>query len=790
VLLRRGLHRTSWAPVLILLFTILLVCLYGSIPAFGQGESAEAQPYIVFGVRSESQRVEVSGTGAAIDAVGRAWVQIRATPEQVIAIQALGYRVEPTVSGAEVGAFEVYLPFVLSSGEASGEKEEFDYAPQYIVYGVYDKYQRADIARTGAAIDAAGDDWIEISAIPAEIAAIEALGYQVWPLTPPAHVLEFSPEDSDYHDYAEMVAEIGQAAAEHSNVVSLFSLGQSYEGRDLWAVKVSDNPGLDESEPEVLFQVHQHANEHLTVEQGLYLLRILTDEYDVTPQITNLVNSREIYILFDVNPDGGEYDHATGSYSNWRKNRQPNEGSVEVGTDPNRNWSYQWGCCGGSSANPSSRTYRGPYPFSAPETDAVRSFVESRVIEGEQQITAFVDIHSYGEIVLWPYGYTLEDIPPDMTADDHNVFVTIGQNMASLSDYQAAQSGYWYVVDGTSIDWMYGVHQIFAFVYELYPLSANQGGFYPPDEVIPTETSRNREAFLYFIELADCPYRAIGKQAEYCSVGPAEPTPTPEPAPGLQAYWKLDEVSGYRLDSSGQNNFLTDNNTVGSTLGQMGLAADFESDRWEWLSISDGAQIGLDITGSLTLAGWMMPEQVERWQVLAGKCEAGVNNCGYRLDLRPGNVIGLVVSADGGDGSEYLLEATPSLSLSPGTWYHVAGVFDAAAGTLSVYLDGALIASRPVSYGSVYHSTAPFMLGANLADGQVTQYFDGRLDGWQVYSRALSEIEIEALMVLPPPTPTPTSTPTATATPTPTPTQTPLPVSTLVPTATQAPSNP
>jgi hypothetical protein len=252
----------------------------------------------------------------------------------------------------------------------------------------------------------------------------------------------------------------------------------------------------------------------------------------------------------------------------------------------------------------------------------------------------------------------------------------------------------------------------------------------------------------------------------------------------LQGYWMLDEASGQRLDSSERGNHLADHNTVGSQAGQVGLAADFESDNLEWLSIDEAAQSGLDMTGSLTLAGWMMPEQVERWQVLAGKCEAGVNNCGYRLDLRPGNVIGLVVSADGGEGSEYLLEATPSFSLSPGTWYHVAGVFDAAAGTLSVYLDGALIASRPVSYGSVYHSTAPFMLGANLADGQVTQYFDGRLDGWQVYSRALSEIEIEALMVLPPPTPT------STPTPTPTPTQTPLPVSTLVPTATQAPSNP
>jgi hypothetical protein len=250
----------------------------------------------------------------------------------------------------------------------------------------------------------------------------------------------------------------------------------------------------------------------------------------------------------------------------------------------------------------------------------------------------------------------------------------------------------------------------------------------------------------------------------------------------LQGYWMLDEASGQRLDSSERANHLTDHNTVGSEAGRVGLAADLESDNLEWLSIDDAAQTGLDVARSLTLVGWMMPEQVDRWQVLASKCEAGANNCAYRLDLRPGDTIGFFVSADGAVGSEYLLEANPSFSLSPGTWYHVVGVFDADARTLSVYLDGELIASRSVSYDSVYNSTAPFTLGAASEGGQATDYFDGRLDGWQVYSRALSESEIEDLIVLPSPTPT--------ATPTPTPTETPLPVATLVPTATPTPSDP
>jgi carboxypeptidase T len=424
---------------------------------------------------------------------------------------------------------------ILLSGTTVLSQGEEGSIAQYVVHGVTNKFQRTEIAGTGAAIDAVGDDWVEISAIQEEVSAIRSMGYQVELIPQPVHIEDFPPEDSDYHDYAEMVAEINQSLADHPNIVDRFSIGQSYEGRDLWAVKISDNPTLDESEPEVFFDVHQHAREHLTVEQGLYILQILTDEYNTTPQITGLVNSREIYILFDVNPDGGEYDHLGGIYHNWRKNRQPNEGSTAIGTDLNRNWSYQWGCCDGSSDNPGSITYRGPYPFSAPETDAIRSFVESRVISGKQQISVHIDFHTYGELILWPYGYTYEDVPPDMTVDDHDVFVAMGQNMASLNGYRAMQGSDSYITDGNIKDWMYGVHRIFSYVFELYPRRSSQGGHYPGDEIIPTETARNRKSLLYLLELADCPYRAIGKESEYCPNNPPDEPSSPSPADGASS---------------------------------------------------------------------------------------------------------------------------------------------------------------------------------------------------------------------------------------------------------------
>ena len=101
-------------------------------------------------------------------------------------------------------------------------------------------------------------------------------------------------------------------------------IGASHEGRELWAVKISDNVGADEGEPEVLLTAGQHAREHLTIEMALYLIGELTSRYATDPRIRGIVDSREIWIVPNVNPDGSEYDISEDRYHAWRKNRQPN----------------------------------------------------------------------------------------------------------------------------------------------------------------------------------------------------------------------------------------------------------------------------------------------------------------------------------------------------------------------------------------------------------------------------------------------------------------------------------
>ncbi|MFJ8012888.1 M14 family metallopeptidase [Streptomyces sp. NPDC096339] len=396
---------------------------------------------------------------------------------------------------------------------------------QYEIKGPATPAERTALLRTGVSIDEVDARSVVVSADTLQAKKLRALGYELEPLPGPpdralpgiaASPMDFPSADSKYHNYAEATAEINQRIAQYPSIMSKQVIGKSYQGRDIIAIKISDNVGTDEAEPEVLFTAHQHAREHLTVEMALYLLNEFGSKYGTDARVTNAVNGREIWIVPDLNPDGGEYDIATGSYRSWRKNRQPNSGSSNVGTDENRNWNYKWGCCGGSSGSKGSETYRGSAAESAPEVKVVADFVRSRVVGGKQQIKAAIDFHTYSELVLWPFGWTYNDTAPGLTADDLAVYKKIGTSMAASNGYTPEQSSDLYITDGTIDDWLWGNQKIFAYTFEMYPESGG-GGFYPPDEVIDRETARNKDAVLQLLENADCMYRSIGKEAQYCT---------------------------------------------------------------------------------------------------------------------------------------------------------------------------------------------------------------------------------------------------------------------------------
>jgi predicted deacylase len=291
-----------------------------------------------------------------------------------------------------------------------------------------------------------------------------------------------------YHGYAAMSAQIAAVAAANPDIVREFSIGRSAEGRQLWAVKISDNVAIDELEPEVLFVAGQHAREHITIEQALYLLDQLTSG---DPRVVDLISKTEVYIVFNLNPDGSEYDTRGEFPRFWRKNRQK-----PFGVDLNRNWGYHWGGHGNVSRDPRSDGYRGKKPFSAPETRALRAFVRSRVIGGAQQIKAAIDIHSAAELVLWPYGYTTKNTAAGMTAKQYARLAHLGRIMAHANGYKAEQASDLYVAPGELPDWLWGEYHIYAYTFELGPGDE----FYPAE--FAGEVAKNREPVLLLLDAA------------------------------------------------------------------------------------------------------------------------------------------------------------------------------------------------------------------------------------------------------------------------------------------------
>ncbi|MBA2720794.1 MAG: zinc carboxypeptidase [Chloroflexi bacterium] len=319
-----------------------------------------------------------------------------------------------------------------------------------------------------------------------------------------AAAADFPAGFTGYHTYAEMSADLSAVAARYPAIARKIAIGKSYQGRTIWAVKISDNVATDEPEAEVLFDGGTHGDEHMGLEMTLKIMHWLVDGYGTVSRITNIVNSREIWIIPSVNPDGAAYDISGGRFHLWRKNRQPNAGTTAIGTDVNRNFGYRWGGGGRTSTNPAAITYQGPFAFSTPEARSVRDFLAGRVVNGRQQIRMAITFHEYGRLVMWPYGYTTTDIPADMTVDDYKGLVAIGTKMAASNGYRAQQASDLYGTSGTTRDFEYGVYRIFSYTFELSVKD------YPDDALIASETGRNKEAVLYLMERAGCPLGILG----------------------------------------------------------------------------------------------------------------------------------------------------------------------------------------------------------------------------------------------------------------------------------------
>jgi hypothetical protein len=278
-----------------------------------------------------------------------------------------------------------------------------------------------------------------------------------------------------YLRYDDQVAWVRNKAAS-SSIANTFTLGRSYQGRDIIGVTINAGTNL----PGIWIDANIHAREWITSATALYIIdQILTGS---SADAQYLRNSFRWYFVPTLNPDGYEFCW-TGDRM-WRKTRSPNSGSPCIGTDPNRNWDSNW-CGEGADPFPCSDTYCGSRAFSEAETAAARDYLVG--IKAHTDI--FISIHSYSQLWLVPWGgYSAK--PADYTeikrVGDAAAAAIRGVNGREFT--VGTPPDILYVASGGSFDWAKEKNgQTYAYSPELRPATAAQGGFdIPPSNIVPS----------------------------------------------------------------------------------------------------------------------------------------------------------------------------------------------------------------------------------------------------------------------------------------------------------------
>lgn len=304
---------------------------------------------------------------------------------------------------------------------------------------------------------------------------------------------------ANYKQLNDITAYINNIVAARPDMASPSFIGQSYEGRDMFAITISapdsiENPLADR--PAIFIFSTVHAREWIAPMTTAYFASKLIEDYDTDPRVHSILDSARIVIVPMGNPDGYQYTWTNERY--WRKTRRDN-GNGSFGVDINRNWGYEWGGQGASD-NPGDNTYHGTAPFSEPETSNLR---DTALGFGDQLI-AHMEYHSYSQLVMHPWGYS----SIQLTEPDRTYFELLTNELANEiysvheQSYVPQQASDLYRHAGNSPDWFYGELGITSLLIELRPRNAD---FDPhPSNILPC-AQENYNAIKRYIERATEP---------------------------------------------------------------------------------------------------------------------------------------------------------------------------------------------------------------------------------------------------------------------------------------------
>jgi len=417
-----------------------------------------------------------------------------------------------------------------------------------------------------AAVTPAQYQWLESLGYRVEIDAQKTAALGIRAILDPRfyHFDDYYPNGNDLY----VVDFLQDINATYPGLTELYDIGDAWmanqaneHDRDIWVLRVTNEDpayGPIQDKPAFFLFATIHAREMAVPELAIRYIKYLTEGYDgeggygVDPDVTWLVNHNVAHILVMQNPDGHwKNEENTSNYR--RKNMDWDDGCIypaSWGVDLNRNHSFLWDCCGGSSGDPCSETYRGPARGSEPETQAFETYFatvmddqngpngndEIPPVAPEDTTGIFISLHSYSDLVLWPWG-----VDDHGNSPNYAQLQTIGRKFAYYNGYDPAGS-IWYDVDGATDDWTYGKFGIPSYTFEVGSSGGSCGGFFPPygcidgiDGMPRNFWAENRPAFLYAHKIARTPYMtAYGPDTDNVKVTPEEvPQGTPVELTGI-----------------------------------------------------------------------------------------------------------------------------------------------------------------------------------------------------------------------------------------------------------------
>lgn len=323
------------------------------------------------------------------------------------------------------------------------------------------------------------------------------------------------PGFSCYRTVEETFATMDSLAANNPTLATIIDVGDTWvkedsngnAGYDMRVLKIT-NSAIAGAKPVLFAMSSIHARELTPAELNTRFAEHLLNNYGTDADVTWLVDHREIHLLLQGNPDGRKIAEAGGDK---RKNENNDfcQGQLRKGIDMNRNFSWMWNQGSGSSGSSCDTTFRGPTPQSESENAAIDSYIKTLFVDArgenindaavETTTGVYIDIHSYSELVLWPYGYDSPGAIP--LAPNHLQLQTLGRKFSWYNNYYPQAANELYGADGASDDNAYGELGVASYTFELGTTFSQSCGTFE-SSIFPD----NLKALVYAAKVAKTPY--------------------------------------------------------------------------------------------------------------------------------------------------------------------------------------------------------------------------------------------------------------------------------------------